>query len=88
MFKVASEFIKSIKEKKPENFRVIVSSHNYQCTPSVEDLSDLALRIQQSGADIVKIATTAVDITDVARMFHITSNAQVSCIKVESSFCF
>lgn len=79
MFKVASEFIKSIKEKKPENFRVIVSSHNYQSTPSVEDLSDLALRIQQSGADIVKIATTAVDITDVARMFHITSNAQVSC---------
>ncbi|KAH0933910.1 hypothetical protein HID58_011027 [Brassica napus] len=77
---VASEFIKSIKEKKPENFRVIVSSHNYQCTPSVEDLSDLALRIQQSGADIMKIATTAVDITDVARMFHITSNAQVPTI--------
>ncbi|CAN7075657.1 unnamed protein product [Brassica oleracea var. botrytis] len=77
---VATEFIKSIKGKKPENFRVIVSSHNYQNTPSVEDLSDLALRIQQAGADIVKIATTAVDITDVARMFHITSNAQVPTI--------
>ncbi|CAF2374058.1 bifunctional 3-dehydroquinate dehydratase/shikimate dehydrogenase, chloroplastic [Brassica napus] len=77
---VASEFIKSIKGKKPENFRVIVSSHNYQNTPSVEDLSDLALRIQQAGADIVKIATTAVDITDVSRMFHITSNAQVPTI--------
>ncbi|ESQ49410.1 hypothetical protein EUTSA_v10020322mg [Eutrema salsugineum] len=77
---VASEFIKSIKGKKPENFRVIVSSHNYQNTPSVEDLSDLAVRIQQAGADIVKIATTAVDITDVARMFHITSNAQVPTI--------
>ncbi|KAF3547761.1 hypothetical protein DY000_02003717 [Brassica cretica] len=80
MFKVAEEFIKSIKEKKPENFRVIVSSHNYQSTPSVDDLNDLALRIQQSGADIVKIATTAVDITDVSRMFHITSNAQVPTI--------
>ncbi|KAL0719864.1 hypothetical protein Bca4012_069188 [Brassica carinata] len=77
---VASEFIKSIEGKKPENFRVIVSSHNYQNTPSVEDLSDLAVRIQQAGADIVKIATTAVDITDVARMFHITSNAQVPTI--------
>uniref|UniRef100_A0A0D3B9Z2 shikimate dehydrogenase (NADP(+)) n=2 Tax=Brassica oleracea var. oleracea TaxID=109376 RepID=A0A0D3B9Z2_BRAOL len=77
---VAEEFIKSIKEKKPENFRAIVSSHNYQSTPSVEDLNDLALRIQQSGADIVKIATTAVDITDVSRMFHITSNAQVPTI--------
>lgn len=78
--KVASEFIKSINGKKPENFRVIVSSHNYQNTPSVEDLSDLAAKIQQAGADIVKIATTAVDIGDVARMFHITSNAQVSAL--------
>ncbi|CAH8353285.1 unnamed protein product [Eruca vesicaria subsp. sativa] len=77
---VAGEFIKSIEGKKPENFRVIVSSHNYQSTPSVEDLSDLSVRIQQSGADIVKIATTAVDITDVTRMFHITSNAQVPII--------
>ena len=80
VFKVASEFIKSIKGKKPKNFRVIVSSHNYQNTPSLEDLSDLSVRIQQAGADIVKIVTTSVDITDVARMFHITSNAQVSCL--------
>ncbi|VVA96184.1 unnamed protein product [Arabis nemorensis] len=77
---VASEFIKSINGKKPGNCKVIVSSHNYQSTPSVEDLNDLAVRIQQAGADIVKIATTAVDITDVARMFHITSNAQVPTI--------
>ncbi|XP_010438963.1 PREDICTED: bifunctional 3-dehydroquinate dehydratase/shikimate dehydrogenase, chloroplastic [Camelina sativa] len=77
---VATEFIRSIEGKKPENFRVIVSSHNYENTPSVEDLNDLVARIQQTGADIVKIATTAVDITDVARMFHITSNAQVPTI--------
>ncbi|EOA30170.1 hypothetical protein CARUB_v10013287mg [Capsella rubella] len=77
---VATEFIRSIDGKKPENFRLIVSSHNYQNTPSVEDLNDLVVRIQQTGADIVKIATTAVDITDVARMFHITSNAQVPTI--------
>ncbi|WZY96241.1 hypothetical protein YC2023_068570 [Brassica napus] len=77
---VASEFIKSIKGKKPKNFRVIVSSHNYQNTPSLEDLSDLSVRIQQAGADIVKIVTTSVDITDVARMFHITSNAQIPTI--------
>lgn len=35
-------------------------------------------RIQSTGADIVKFATTAVDITDVARVFHITANSQVS----------
>ncbi|KAF2545096.1 hypothetical protein F2Q70_00023883 [Brassica cretica] len=77
---VASEFIKSIKGKKPKNFRVIVSSHNYQNTPSLEDLNDLAVSIQRAGADIVKIVTTAVDITDVARMFHITSNSQIPTI--------
>ncbi|KFK38074.1 hypothetical protein AALP_AA3G066400 [Arabis alpina] len=77
---VASEFIKSINGKKPESCKVIVSSHNYQSTPSVEELSDLAVRIQEAGADIVKIATTAVDITDVARMFHLTSNARVPTI--------
>nr|AAS76684.1 At3g06350 [Arabidopsis thaliana] len=77
---VASEFIKSIDGKKPGKFKVIVSSHNYQNTPSVEDLDGLVARIQQTGADIVKIATTAVDIADVARMFHITSKAQVPTI--------
>ncbi|CAH8356704.1 unnamed protein product [Eruca vesicaria subsp. sativa] len=77
---VAREFIKSIKGKKPKKFRVIVSSHNYQNTPSVEDLSELAVRIQQAGADIVKIVTTALDITDVARMFHLTSNFQAPII--------
>lgn len=65
--------------------KVIVSSHNYQYTPSVEDLGDLVARIQATGADIVKIATTAVEITDVARMFQIMVHSQVShvCLKAE-----
>ncbi|XP_010546914.1 PREDICTED: bifunctional 3-dehydroquinate dehydratase/shikimate dehydrogenase, chloroplastic [Tarenaya hassleriana] len=77
---VAGEFIKSIHGKKPDKFRVIVSSHNYQNTPSVEDLNGLVSRIRATGADIVKIATTAVDITDVERIFQITSNSQVPTI--------
>ncbi|XP_074269523.1 bifunctional 3-dehydroquinate dehydratase/shikimate dehydrogenase, chloroplastic [Silene latifolia] len=77
---VADEFINSITGKKPENCKIIVSSHNYQSTPSVEDLGNLAVRIQSTGADIVKIATTAVDVTDVARMFHITASSQVPVI--------
>ncbi|EOA30069.1 hypothetical protein CARUB_v10013176mg [Capsella rubella] len=79
-FQVASEFIKSIHGKKPENFKVIVSSHNNENTPCVEDLEDLVARIQQTEADIVKIVTTAVNITDVARVFHITSNSQVPTV--------
>ncbi|OVA15093.1 Dehydroquinase class I [Macleaya cordata] len=77
---VAHEFISSIDGKKPENCKVIVSSHNYQCTPSVEEIGNLVANIQGTGADIVKIATTALDITDVARMFQIIVHSQVPII--------
>ena len=76
--KVAREFIDSIEGKKPEKFKVVVSSHNYQNTPSVEDLGNLVAQIQAAGADIVKFATTALDITDVARVFQITVHSHVS----------
>ncbi|TQE09340.1 hypothetical protein C1H46_005076 [Malus baccata] len=77
---VAHEFIDSIYGKKPEKFKVIVSSHNYQETPSVEALGNLVAKIQATGADIVKIATSALDITDVARIFHVTVHSQVPTI--------
>ncbi|KAH7572720.1 hypothetical protein JRO89_XS03G0002700 [Xanthoceras sorbifolium] len=77
---VAREFNNSIYGKKPEKCKVIVSSHNYQMTPSVEDLGNLVAKIQATGADIVKIATTALDITDVARIFQITVHSQVPII--------
>lgn len=74
------EFKSLIGGDKPTKCKLIVSSHNYQNTPSVEDLENLVARIQSTGADIVKIATTAVDITDVARVFQITAQSQVSNI--------
>ncbi|KAF8392533.1 hypothetical protein HHK36_022878 [Tetracentron sinense] len=77
---VAHEFNNSIRGKKPEKSKVIVSSHNYQRTPSVEEIGNLVARIQGTGADIVKIATTALDITDVARVFQITVHSQVPTI--------
>lgn len=78
--KVAHEFNNSIRESKPANCKIIVSNHNYHSTPSAEDLGNLVVRIQASGADIVKIATTATDITDVARIFQITVHSQVSAV--------
>uniref|UniRef100_A0A2P2L5F7 Putative 3-dehydroquinate dehydratase/shikimate dehydrogenase n=1 Tax=Rhizophora mucronata TaxID=61149 RepID=A0A2P2L5F7_RHIMU len=78
--KVAHEFNESIHGKKPKKCKVIVSSHNYQNTPSVEDLGNLVATIQAAGADIVKIATTALDITDVARLFQITVHSQVRSV--------
>ncbi|XP_008813741.1 bifunctional 3-dehydroquinate dehydratase/shikimate dehydrogenase, chloroplastic isoform X1 [Phoenix dactylifera] len=74
--KVAEEFVRLISGKKPENFKLIVSSHNYQSTPSSEELGSLVARIQAVGADIVKIATTAVDIVDVTRMFQVIVHCQ------------
>ncbi|KAK9949893.1 hypothetical protein M0R45_005403 [Rubus argutus] len=79
-FQVAQEFIDSICGKKPDKFKVIVSSHNYQDTPSVNDLGNLVARMQATGADIVRIATTTLDITDVARIFQITVHSQVPVI--------
>ncbi|KAL4202573.1 hypothetical protein AMTRI_Chr02g221780 [Amborella trichopoda] len=77
---VAHDFMSSMSEKKPESSKVIVSSHNYQITPSLEELGNLVARIQATGADIVKIATTATNIIDVARMFHILVHCQVPII--------
>ncbi|KAK9137018.1 hypothetical protein Sjap_007612 [Stephania japonica] len=79
-FKVASELINSISQRKPEKCKVIVSSHNFDNTPSSDDIGNLATRMQAVGADIVKIVTTALDITDVLRIFQLTRNSQVPMI--------
>ncbi|KAI8547818.1 hypothetical protein RHMOL_Rhmol07G0225400 [Rhododendron molle] len=80
--KVADEFTNSIFGKKPEKLKVIVSSHNFHNTPSTEDIGNLVARMQAAGADIVKIATTALDITDVARVFQITVHSQIPIIGI------
>ncbi|KAM6590688.1 hypothetical protein CsatA_013293 [Cannabis sativa] len=82
---VAHEFIQSIAGKKPDKFKIIVSSHNYQNTPSTEDLGNLVAKIQATGADIVKFATSALDITDAARVFQITVHSQVPIIALVMS---
>lgn len=82
--KVAHEFFNFIEGKKPENAKIIVSSHNYQNTPSLEEIGDLVARIQATGADIVKIATTALDITDSARVFQVLVHSQVSNLSIHT----
>ncbi|PIN14374.1 Pentafunctional AROM protein [Handroanthus impetiginosus] len=78
--KAAYEFFDFIHGNKPEKCKVIVSSHNFNNTPSAEELGNLVARIQAAGADIVKFATTALDITDVARVFQITVHSQMPII--------
>ncbi|KAK3139929.1 hypothetical protein QOZ80_5AG0392790 [Eleusine coracana subsp. coracana] len=74
--KVADKFMKLLSGKKPESCKLIVSSHNYENTPSAEELGNLVAQIRATGADIVKIATTATEIVDVARMFQILVHCQ------------
>lgn len=80
--KVANEFYNSIQGKKPGKTKIIVSSHNYQNTPSVEEIGNLVASIQATGADIVKVATTALDITDSARIFQVLVHSQVPMIGI------
>ncbi|GAB4835886.1 hypothetical protein Ancab_000805 [Ancistrocladus abbreviatus] len=80
--KAADDFFKLIEGRKCDRVKIIVSSHNYENTPSVEELGNLAARIQGSGADIVKIATTALDITDSARIFQVLAHCQVPMIGI------
>ncbi|KAJ6313613.1 hypothetical protein OIU77_014992 [Salix suchowensis] len=80
--KVALEFNELLRGNKPGKCKLIVSSHNYENTPSVEELGNLVARIQAAGADIVKIATTALDISDVARIFQITVHSQVRSVPI------
>ncbi|GLT87405.1 hypothetical protein SLE2022_054910 [Rubroshorea leprosula] len=78
--KVAHDFFNSIQGKKSGKVKIIVSSHNYENTPSVEEIGDLVARIQATGADIVKVATTALDIIDNARIFQVLVHSNVPMI--------
>jgi len=78
--KVADKFMSFISGNKPEKCKLIVSSHNYEYTPSCEELANLVARIQAVGADIVKVATAAKDIVDVSRMFQVMVHCQVPMI--------
>ncbi|KAM3752850.1 hypothetical protein ACB098_03G049200 [Castanea mollissima] len=80
--KVAHDFYNAIQGKKPEKVKIIVSSHNYQNTPSVEEIGDLVAKILSTGADIVKVATTALDIIDSARVFQVLVHSQVPMIGI------
>jgi 3-dehydroquinate dehydratase / shikimate dehydrogenase len=54
----------------PEATRVIVSSHNYEATPGDAELAALMERCAATGADIIKVATTATDVSDAWRVLR------------------
>ena len=60
----------------PVHTKIILSSHNYESTPSDVALDSILDQMWKQGADIAKIATTATDITDCARLPAICSPSQ------------
>lgn len=54
-----------------DNTRIILSSHNYERTAPLPELLALADRMWEMGADIVKIAQTARDVTDSLNMLEL-----------------
>ncbi|XXG83317.1 hypothetical protein AAC387_Pa10g1100 [Persea americana] len=74
---VANKFISSTKLRKHSNSKMIVSHGG---TPLAEELGAFVHLMQSTGADIIKITTDAVVITDVAPIFRLLSQCQVPLI--------
>ena len=60
----------------PATTKIILSSHNFTDTPSDGDLEAIMSQMWKAGADIVKIATTAKDITDCARVLTLLETSK------------
>lgn len=63
----------------PITTKIILSNHNFQETPSAAELQARAAAMWDSGADIVKIATMANDITDSAAVLSLLQNKAGKC---------
>lgn len=60
---------------------VVVSNHNFDYTPSLADLENMAQRAKQSGADYVKISTMAKTLADIKTLAMFTlRNAELGLI--------
>lgn len=62
--------------KVPDKTRVIVSHHDFEATPDDETLRGLVADMFKCGGDIAKIAATATDISDSARMLRLLEDQQ------------
>lgn len=61
----------SVGFKIPTSTKVIVSHHDFDKTPTQQELDDTVREMWECGADIVKIAAMAQDITDSNRMLNV-----------------
>ncbi len=70
-----TEIIREIVAKaKTANYKVIISYHNYNSTPSISKLNEIVARCQAYNAALTKIACMANSPTDCARMLSLYDN--------------
>jgi 3-dehydroquinate dehydratase type I len=62
--------------------RVILSSHDFQKTPPRAELHARAAAMREAGADIVKIAAMANDITDAAAVLSLLQEKTGACVSL------
>lgn len=74
---VASELMRKQNRFHCGGAKVIVSCFLDGMTPSKEELSNLAAHMQATGADIIKVVTSASNITELTRLFDLLSYRQV-----------
>lgn len=71
------DFIRSIVDAAGRyGVKVILSSHNFEATPKEDELLDILVRAQDSGADIAKIAVTPQNYHDVLVLMGATLRAR------------
>ncbi len=66
-----------IKRAKEAGVRVIIAHHDFEKTPSIQDIKDILKLEAEAGADIVKISYMAVDASDVLHMMQAISEIDI-----------
>lgn len=69
--KAAAPFFSGYRRDTQPGCKIILSSHNFHTTPPDHELSAVLRDMYLAGADIAKIATTALDITDALRLLAV-----------------
>ena len=59
---------------------MMVSEHDFKCTPDIDGLRDIVNRSVDQGAEIVKIAVTANDVSDVTRLMRFTEDCEIPLV--------
>jgi len=75
-----------LSELRASSTRLILSWHDFAGTPKEDELVDILDRMQESGADIGKIITTAHDEADVLRIFSLLERAKAMQFPL-TAFC-